>query len=64
VALFGKVPMRATITMHPTIYVPSGTPFEILVRIANALSRNQQADSSKPLDEAQDASLVHAQHAA
>lgn len=56
--------MRKTITMHPTIYVPSGTPFEILVRIANALGRSQQADRSNAMGDAQDASVVHAQHAA
>jgi hypothetical protein len=55
--------MRKTITMHPTIYVPSGTPIEILARIENALMRGL-ADSSSQAESPEDSRLAHAQHAA
>ena len=55
--------MRTTNSMHPTIYVPSGTPFETLVRLERALSRSLQADTSSPSEDSEEPDLVHAQHA-
>jgi hypothetical protein len=35
--------MRPQITMRPTVFVPSGTPYEVLVQIARGAAEPQDA---------------------